>query len=88
MVLRIYSLGALMSFTVIGLGITAYIHSENIQGLGVKAALYGALVLATIAWPIGLPTAAAIMGKGILGKITGALFSETSDKIDEQVDKK
>jgi hypothetical protein len=87
MVLRYYSLGALTSFIVIGLGITAYIHSENIEGLGLKAALYGALILATILWPIGLPTAMVIIGKGILGKITSNLFNDANKKIDEKVEK-
>lgn len=86
MAFKVYSIGMMFSFIVMAIGLATYIKTENIEALGLKLSLYGALMLGAIVWPIGLPTALALFGKAILGKITGTLFNETEEAIQEVSD--
>ena len=86
MAFRVYSIGMMFSFIVMAIGLAIYLKSENIESLGLKLSLYAGLMLGAIVWPIGLPTALALFGKAIIGKITGTLFNETEEAIQEVSD--
>lgn len=86
MAFKVYSIGMMFSFIVMAIGLATYNKTENIEALGLKLSLYGALMLGAIVWPIGLPTALALFGKAIIGKITGTIFNETEEAIQEVSD--
>lgn len=83
MVFKLYSIGMMFSFIVMAIGLAIYTKTNNVEALGLKLSLYGALILGVIVWPIGLPTALTLLGKGILGKITGKIFEDTEESIQE-----
>ena len=83
MVFRVYSVGIMFSFIVMATGLAIYLKAENIDTLGLKLSLYAGLMLGAIVWPIGLPTALALFGKTIIGKITNKIFNETEEAIEE-----
>jgi len=73
-----YSIGVLISLILIYTGMKLYVSSEEMDKLGVKISLLGAVMILAVLWPVSVPALTAYAVKHVIDEV----YKSVKEKIE------